>query len=273
MSFNPEIWKLIDDTYITPAQGGTSLLLGKDAYINSGDIVGVNGTGFRFINGQPYFSNTPGTWMPLTDHTALTNLAWASSGHTGTASTLAGFDASGVATLIAQSTYVPETTTTIGALINGATDKTTPVDADYLGLMDSAASNILKKLSWANLKAGIKAYYDSVAATFTNKRIQPRVSSTTSAASVTPDLSSASVYIFTAQAAGFTINAPTGTPIAGETFEIILVTAAAQALTFNAIYKGGGQALPTTTVAGKIMTITCQYIDASNVIVHYSSTV
>ena len=50
-----------------------------------------------------------------------------------------------------------ETTTTIGALINGATAKTTPVDADYVGLMDSAASNILKKLSWANIKATIKA--------------------------------------------------------------------------------------------------------------------
>jgi hypothetical protein len=48
-----------------------------------------------------------------------------------------------------------ETTTTIGALVNGATEKATPVDADMIGLMDSAASNIFKKLSWANLKAGI----------------------------------------------------------------------------------------------------------------------
>lgn len=46
-----------------------------------------------------------------------------------------------------------ETTTTIGNLINAATAKTTPVDADYVGLMDSAASNLLKKLSWANIKA------------------------------------------------------------------------------------------------------------------------
>jgi hypothetical protein len=55
-----------------------------------------------------------------------------------------------------------ETTTTIGALINGATDKPTPVDADYLGLMDSAAANILKKLSWANIKATLKAYFDTL---------------------------------------------------------------------------------------------------------------
>jgi hypothetical protein len=45
-----------------------------------------------------------------------------------------------------------ETATTIGALLNSATIKTTPVDADHIGLMDSAASNIWKKLSWANLK-------------------------------------------------------------------------------------------------------------------------
>jgi len=55
-----------------------------------------------------------------------------------------------------------ETTTTAGALINGATAKTTPVDADYVGLMDSAASNILKKLSWANLKATLKTYFDTL---------------------------------------------------------------------------------------------------------------
>jgi hypothetical protein len=46
-----------------------------------------------------------------------------------------------------------ETATSIGTLINGATSKTTPVDADQIGLMDSAASNVLKKLSWANIKA------------------------------------------------------------------------------------------------------------------------
>jgi hypothetical protein len=38
---------------------------------------------------------------------------------------------------------------------HAATSKTTPVDADELPLSDSAASNALKKLTWANLKAGI----------------------------------------------------------------------------------------------------------------------
>jgi hypothetical protein len=50
-----------------------------------------------------------------------------------------------------------ETVSTVGTLINGATSKGTPVDADYIGLMDSAAGNVLKKLSWANLKATLLA--------------------------------------------------------------------------------------------------------------------
>lgn len=55
-----------------------------------------------------------------------------------------------------------DTLTTEGALINSATSKATPVDADYVGLMDSAASNILKKLSWANIKATLKTYFDTL---------------------------------------------------------------------------------------------------------------
>lgn len=43
----------------------------------------------------------------------------------------------------------------VGAAIHGATGKTTPVDADTFALIDSAASNVLKKLTWANLKAGV----------------------------------------------------------------------------------------------------------------------
>jgi hypothetical protein len=74
-----------------------------------------------------------------------------------------------------------ETTTTAGALINGATAKTTPVDADYVGLMDSAASNVLKKLSWANIKATLKTYFDTLYAT--------------TAASVTPVTYSATTTI------------------------------------------------------------------------------
>lgn len=54
---------------------------------------------------------------------------------------------------------MPNTATAAGALIAGAPAKTTPVDADLLGLSDSAASGVLKQLSWANLKTVLSTIF------------------------------------------------------------------------------------------------------------------
>ena len=54
------------------------------------------------------------------------------------------------------------TTQMSGDIINAATNKATPIDGDYVGLMDSTASNILRKLSWANIKTTLKAYFDMI---------------------------------------------------------------------------------------------------------------
>lgn len=48
------------------------------------------------------------------------------------------------------------------AMIVAATSKATPVDADLLALVDSEASNVLKKLTWANVKATLKTYFDTL---------------------------------------------------------------------------------------------------------------
>lgn len=50
----------------------------------------------------------------------------------------------------------------VAAAIVAAADKATPVDADLFALVDSAASNVLKKLTWANLKATLKVYLDTL---------------------------------------------------------------------------------------------------------------
>lgn len=67
--------------------------------------------------------------------------------------------------------------TVIAPGTHAATSKTTPVDADELPIVDSAASNVLKKLTWANLKATAKTYFDTL--------YQPLVSALTSWGSVT----------------------------------------------------------------------------------------
>lgn len=56
---------------------------------------------------------------------------------------------------VAAAAHAAETAASVGALVAGATNKTTPVDGDLLGLVDSAASWITKKLSWANLKTAM----------------------------------------------------------------------------------------------------------------------
>lgn len=53
----------------------------------------------------------------------------------------------------------------------GAATKATPIDTDLIPLIDSAAGYTLKNLTWANLKATLKTYFDSVVTTLTNKTI------------------------------------------------------------------------------------------------------
>jgi len=52
--------------------------------------------------------------------------------------------------------------------VHSATSKTTPVDADEIPLADSAATFGLKKLTWANLKATLKTYTDTLYAALTH---------------------------------------------------------------------------------------------------------
>lgn len=50
----------------------------------------------------------------------------------------------------------------IAGTIHVADEKTTPVDADEVGIVDSEAANTLKRLTWANIKATLKAYFDNI---------------------------------------------------------------------------------------------------------------
>lgn len=51
------------------------------------------------------------------------------------------------------------TNTTHGTMLNAATAKVTPVDADIIGIGDSAASFVQKKTTWAQVKSTLAAYF------------------------------------------------------------------------------------------------------------------
>jgi hypothetical protein len=50
----------------------------------------------------------------------------------------------------------------VGSTIHGSTGKTTPADADTTALIDSEETNVLKKVTWANIKATLKTYFDTL---------------------------------------------------------------------------------------------------------------
>lgn len=49
-----------------------------------------------------------------------------------------------------------------GGTFSETTAKTTPVDADTMPINDSASSNVLKKVTWANIKVTLKTYFDTL---------------------------------------------------------------------------------------------------------------
>lgn len=107
--------------------------------------------------------------------------------------------------------------------------------------------------------AGVNVPTISSTATITNKRVQPRTASSTTASTLTPDLSSANIYYRITQTETLTIGAPTGTPVIGETIMIYVDSAGAQTLTINSTYKAFGAAFPATTTAGKTFMLSAQY--------------
>lgn len=100
--------------------------------------------------------------------------------------------------------------------------------------------------------------------TVTNKRNEPRTSSTTSTSTLTMSKATADTYYLTAQAAALTIAAPTGTPVQGEVMSLYITdNGTSQTLTFNSVFKPFGAALPTATTAGKTLMVVIQY-DGTN---------
>lgn len=87
----------------------------------------------------------------------------------GTASKLLRLNASKeiVSSSYDESDLLPETAATIGAIVNAATGYTTPLDADKIGIWDTL-NGLYKAVTWANIKATLKTYFDTIYATISD---------------------------------------------------------------------------------------------------------
>lgn len=75
----------------------------------------------------------------------------------------------------------------IASSIVGVVDKPTPVDADSFGIIDSAAANVLKELTWTNVKATLKTYFDTLYNNYVHPNHTGEVTSTGDGATVIAD--------------------------------------------------------------------------------------
>lgn len=124
----------------------------------------------------------------------------------------------------------------------------TSVSATSVTILVDLTSGIGTFSSWNIALAGEKG------------QLTPRVQSVTSAATVTPNANSDDLVDITAQAVALTLAAPSGTPVNGQVIEIrIKDNGVVRAITWNAIYRAFGLALPTSTTAGKTMYVSCVY--------------
>jgi len=254
-----------------PAIGGTSASTGRFTTVTSTVATGT----------APFTvaSTTPVTNLSIGGNAATaTNVAYSgltgtvptwNQNTTGSAATLTtargiygnNFDGSAALTQIIASTY--------GGTGNGFTkfsgattaEKTyTLPDATTTILTTNAAVTIAQGGTGSTTLAGASIATYAGTETLTNKRIDPRVTSATSASSLTPSIATADVYAYTALAAGLTINAPTGTPVDGDKLIFrLLDNGTARALTWDATYTVIGVTLPTTTTASKTTYVGCIY--------------
>lgn len=127
---------------------------------------------------------------------------------------------------------------------------------------DPAGTPGSRKVTIANLFALLASYTQ----TLTNKRVSPRVGSTTSSATPTINTDNVDFYHLTAQTAditSFTTNL-SGTPTDNQKLWISVTGTAARAITWGASFEAGAVSLPTTTTTTQRLDVGFVWNSVSN---------
>lgn len=238
-------------TDYAPATSGSSILYGNGA----GGFSNVTiGSGVSFAGGTLSATGTGGTVTSVAQSFTggLISVSGSPVTTSGTLALTVAGTSGGIPYFSSASTWASSAALVANALVIGGGAGSAPSTITTgTGVVTALGNN-------ANATGGF-ATIDG-AATLTNKRINPRVSSATSTASLTPDISAFDQYNLTAQAVGLTINAPNGTPVDGNKLIIrLLDNGSSQTISWNATYTVIGQSLPTATTAGKMTYVGCIY--------------
>jgi hypothetical protein len=128
---------------------------------------------------------------------------------------------------------------------------TTPATGATLTIADGATLTASASASVSGTNTGDQTF------------VSPRVSSTTSTATLTVNAGTTDVAVITAQAASLSIAAPTGSPVDGQRLVLrIKDNATSRALSWNAIFRAVGVTLPTSTTVSKTLYVGMLYNSA-----------
>lgn len=191
---------------------------------------------------------------------------WATPSGSGTVTSVSVVTANGVSGSVATATTTPAITLTLGAItpttVNGNTITTGTGTLTLAAGKTLTASNSLTLAGTDSTTMTFPGTTDNVVCrtstdTLTNKRVTPRVGSTTSSATPTINTDSYDIYKLTAQTVditSFTTNL-SGTPTDNQCLIIEITGTAARAITWGASFEASTVALPTTTVTTNMLAV------------------
>ena len=229
---------LLNRTSASQTLNGVSIDGNAATATKSTNLVGGNNT--TLLGSLPYQSNTDTTAL-LSPNTTSTKkyLTMTGTGVNGAAPSWETIAAGDVPTL-------NQNTSGTAAGLSGSQTANT----FYAGPSTGGAAT-------ATFRALVNA---DIPGTLSSKRIDPRVSSSASAASVTPDVSLYDQICFTALAADLTINAPIGTLVDGTKLMFrLLDNGVSRLLNWDGTFTSIGVTLPTATTISKTTYVGCIY--------------